>query len=89
MESPWYENLAHGSSRFGWMGEIVPEDEDYAWMKISDAFELVFLEKGFTDELKLKLKGNELFSENDISKLGSGFEIYEIEKLVRENSADF
>lgn len=88
MESPWYENLVHGSSRFGRLGEIVPEDEFYAWMKVSDAFELVFLEKGFTDELKLKLKGNELFSENDISKLGSGFEIYEIEKLVRENSAE-
>ncbi len=88
MESPWYENLAHGSSRSGRMGEIVPEDEFYAWMKISDAFELVFLEKGFTDELKVKLQDNELFSEKDISKLGSGFEINEIEKLVGENSAE-
>lgn len=88
MESPWYKKLAHGSSRFGRMGEIVPEDEFYAWMKISDAFELVFLEKGFTDELKLKFKDNELFSEKDISKLGFGLEIQEIEKLVRANSAE-
>ena len=48
------ENLVHGSSRFGRLGEIVPEDEFYAWMKVSDAFELVFLEKGFTDETKIK-----------------------------------
>ena len=37
------------------MGEIVNQDEFYAAIKLSDAFDLVALEKDFLAEVKAKL----------------------------------
>jgi hypothetical protein len=44
-----------GASRFGKYGEIMPQVEFYGLMKVSDAFDLVLLEKGFTAEVRLNL----------------------------------
>ena len=51
---PWYENNIKEASRFAKYGEIMPEDEFYAMMKIVDAFDLVSLEKSFVAEIKAK-----------------------------------
>lgn len=85
---PWYENRVQNASRYGKLGEIIPEDEFYGLMKIADTFELVYLEQGFTEELKAKLKDNELLSEKEIAKLGSGSNIDEIDRLVKEHIAE-
>ena len=50
--SAWYEGSKVEAKRFGSYGEIMPEDEFYAWMRRVDAFDLVWLEKGFVEEIK-------------------------------------
>jgi len=38
---PWYENNVENASRFGAYGEIMPEDEFFALMKIFVSFDFV------------------------------------------------
>jgi glycine/sarcosine/betaine reductase complex component C subunit beta len=54
----------------GAFGEIMPQDEFYGLMKISDAFDLVKLEEGFvkTVRAKTKLEAHPLFKD-DVAKL--------------------
>ena len=52
---PWYEKKVKNAERFGKYGEIMPQDEFIALMKISDVFDSVVLDKKFTDMIKAKL----------------------------------
>lgn len=83
---PWFEKNLDGANRFGKFGEIMPEDEFYGLMKVSDAFELVYLEKSFTEELKKKFENHKLLKELK-DKLGNGSEIEEIEKYIENVGA--
>lgn len=78
---PWYQNLV-SPKRFGEFGEIMPEDEFYALMQISDVFDLVLLEKKFVEEVKEKLKNHPLINEKDLAKLKEGVSLEEIEKQI-------
>ncbi|HWQ42471.1 MAG TPA: glycine reductase, partial [Desulfosporosinus sp.] len=51
---PWYEHSVLGANRDGKFGEIMPEDEFLALMKIVDVFDLVILEEQFLSEVKGK-----------------------------------
>lgn len=87
-EMPWYDKKVEGADRFGKFGEIMPQDEFIGLMKISDAFDLVKLEKEFTNVVKEKLEKHPLINDNLISKLKEGEEISEIEKLINEQHAE-
>lgn len=85
---PWYENNIKEASRFAKYGEIMPEDEFYAMMKIVDAFDLVSLEKSFVAEIKAKLVDHPIFTEDDMPLLGEGVELEGIQKAVEAGTAD-
>ncbi len=85
MEKPWYEQAIKGASRFGKFGEIMPQDEFIALMKICDTFDLVILEKDFTISVKEKMSIHPLFKE-DTLKLTEGEDLETIRKLVEENN---
>ncbi|TDT50737.1 glycine/sarcosine/betaine reductase complex component C subunit beta [Fonticella tunisiensis] len=87
MARPWYDKKIEGASRFGKFGEIMPQDEFYGLMKISDAFDLVLLEKGFTANVKIKFEAHNLLKGFSV-KLGNGVEIEEIEKAVDNLGAE-
>ena len=74
MPRPWYQKKIDGASRYGKFGEIMPEDEFYGLMKVSDTFGLVVLEKNFTNNIKLKFKEHRLLKDY-IPKLGEGAEL--------------
>ncbi|MDK2918557.1 MAG: glycine/sarcosine/betaine reductase complex component subunit beta [Candidatus Petromonas sp.] len=86
-EMPWYDKDVEGADRFGKFGEIMPQDEFIALMKICDAFDLVKLEKGFTETIKEKLSKHPLFKD-DVAKIKEGEEKAEIEKQINENHAE-
>ncbi|KPU27066.1 glycine reductase [Caloranaerobacter sp. TR13] len=87
-EMPWYDKKVEDANRFGKFGEIMPQDEFIGLMKISDAFDLVKLEKEFTNVVKEKLEKHPLINDNLISKLKEGEENSEIEKLINEQHAE-
>ncbi len=73
---PWNEEgkEVEGAERFGHFGEILPEDEFLAMIKISDVFDLVFLNKEFTAAVKEKLEKHPLIGEDLIKRLKDGAE---------------
>lgn len=87
MPKPWFDKKLDNASRFGRFGEIMPQDEFYGLMKVCDAFDLVLLEKGFTEDIKVKFENHKLL-QGLSSKLGEGAEISEIEKYVNASGAE-
>lgn len=87
---PWWDsskNILENSKRFGPYGEIIPQDDFFALMKIVDVFDLVWLEKSFTAKITKKLKKHPLLSTFDLQKLEKGKEEVEIKEEIEKNKA--
>ena len=84
---PWYEGDKVEAKRCGRYGEIIPEDEFYAWLRLVDAFELVWLEDKFLAELEPRLKNDSMLTADDLKRIGSGRSLDDIQKLVKEKTA--
>lgn len=84
---PWYTKRFEGYCRWGRFGEIMPEDEFYGLMKISDSFDLVVLGKEFTDELKAKFMNHPLLKDR-AQDLGEGAQLDEIQKYISNSGAE-
>lgn len=87
LKRPWYTQKYQDASRWGRFGEIMPEDEFYGLMKISDSFDLVLLEKEFTEVIRKKLMSHPVLG-SIAEKLGEGTSIDEIEKNINNFGAE-
>ncbi|SHJ18967.1 glycine/sarcosine/betaine reductase complex component C subunit beta [Lutispora thermophila] len=83
---PWYKNLMEDAKADGKMGEMLSQDELYIVMKLCDAFDLVMLEKSFSDAAKEKISKKPYFTEAEIAKIKDGFDISEIESKLAEGA---
>ncbi|MCB2290436.1 ketoacyl-ACP synthase III family protein [Clostridium sp. CS001] len=86
MPRPWYGKNIENSNRFGKFGEIMPQDEFYGLMKISDVFDLVLLENSFVEIVKEKLSKHPLLA-SKVEKL-VGDDIEKIKNLVENSGAE-
>jgi hypothetical protein len=84
---PWYRNLLSKADRKGKFGEIYPEDEFYAWLKLADDFKLIMLEPEFTRAIKEKTASTPFMNEKRLKKLGDGFPLDQIRKVIDEEGA--
>lgn len=84
---PWYQNGVKGE-RDGKLGEIMPQDEFIAMLKLADAFDLVKLDKSFTSLAKEKLSAHPLFSDEEVARLGEGEDMAVIEEFVNVHHAE-
>ena len=80
---PWYGQNGE-SSRWNPHGELMPEEEFYGLLKIADAFDLVWLDEDFTNDVAATLAGHPLVSEDDLERLGQGHPHSEIEERMAE-----
>ncbi|AOT72418.1 glycine/sarcosine/betaine reductase complex component C subunit beta [Geosporobacter ferrireducens] len=87
-EMPWYDRDVANADRFGRFGEIMPQDEFIGMMKMSDAFDLVKLDKAFITSVKEKLAKHPLFTEAELAALKEGEDLSEIEKFIHEQHAE-
>lgn len=83
---PWLKNTIHEANRFGKFGEIMPQDEFYGLMKISDVFDLIVLEEGFANEIKEKLSVHPMLKAK-VEKV-TGDSIEKVEDLVSNVGAE-
>lgn len=86
IEKPWYENSPAAPAQ-GKYGEIMSEDTFYALIKLSDAFDLVMLERSFTASVKEKLAAHPLFADQ-ADALKEGCDLADIEKRIAEFGAE-
>lgn len=88
IDKPWYEHLLNNGKRDGKFGEIVPEDEFYGWLKISDDFNLLWLEESFTSFIKERVSSHPFINDKLLSKLGTGVPFEKISKAIDEEAAE-
>jgi hypothetical protein len=88
LEMPWYDKDVKISERFGKFGEIMPQDEFICLMKLCDSFDLVMLEKIFSETVKEKLASHPLFGDEYALKIKEGFDFDAIQKEVNENHGE-
>ena len=86
-EFPWYDKTAKNANRFGRLGEIMPQDEFIALIKIVDSFDLVLLEKTFADDVSAKIAAHPALKET-AGRLGAGAELAEIQTQIAEHHAE-
>lgn len=86
IEKPWFENLVPDASRSSSRGEIMPQDEFYGMLKITDEFDLVFLVNDFIDMIKPKLTKHRLFNAADIERLGEGVDLAQINSKIDQGA---
>ncbi len=84
LAEPWCKSPVEGT-REGAYGSIVPQDEFIAMIKVSDAFDLVFLTKDFTAAVKAKMAGNPLYNEQDLAELKDGADQADIDKYLADH----
>jgi glycine/sarcosine/betaine reductase complex component C subunit beta len=84
---PWYEHPLSNATRLGHFGEILPEDEFYAWIKAADDFDLVWLSPEFTARIKELAASSPFLDEADIKKLGEGVPMEKIRAKIDEGAA--
>lgn len=85
---PWYENQQTGAKRNGPYGELMPQDEFYAWMKVADEFDLLWLNPDFTAQIKEKVAGHPFMTEARLEKVGEGKDPLEIKKKLESGEAE-
>ena len=83
LDRPWYQ-LNGGGDRWGQHGEIMPEEEFYGLLKIADAFDLVWLEERFTNNVADALGSHPLVSREDLEALGQGHPLSSIESRIAD-----
>ncbi len=86
-QQPWYTHLVEQASTSGPYGEIMPEEQFYGLLKVADRFNLVHLEKKFTDEARDKLQTHPLSSQDDTDAITGGHPLPEIEARIRRGEA--
>jgi len=87
IEKPWWKHHATGVSRCGPYGEIMPQAEFYATLRMADEFDLVLLESAFLASVHEQLGRHPLFTERDLKRLGQGFTASAIEEKIAHEGA--
>lgn len=84
---PWYEHPLADARREGLFGEIMTEEEFYAWLKIADDFDLLWLDPDFVRYIKEKVVSYPFMTESRMNKLGEGQSPEKIKAIVEQGAA--
>ncbi|MCL2381436.1 MAG: glycine/sarcosine/betaine reductase complex component C subunit beta [Treponema sp.] len=86
-EFPWYDKAVKGAVRFGRFGEIMPQDEFIALIKMVDSFDLVLLEKTFAAGVSAKIAAHPALKDM-AARLGAGLDLAEIQSQMAEHHGE-
>ena len=87
-EKPWFDKKVEGANRYGKFGEIMPQDEFLALIKMVDVFDLILLEKSFTNLVRKNINNHPLMTDDLKARLKDGEDIAVIEKFIKEQQAE-
>ena len=85
---PWYANPCEVTDRYGKFGQMMPQDEFYLLMQVSDVFDLVDLEAGFVAATKDAFAANKVISEDLVARVKDGVEIDVIKNAIENEAAE-
>ena len=85
---PWYATPCEVTDRYGKFGQMMPQDEFYLLMQVSDVFDLVDLEAGFVAATKEAFAANKVISEDLVARVKDGVEIDAIQNAIDNEAAE-
>ena len=81
---PWFQGNGEGGRKQP-HGEVMPEEEFCGLLKLSDAFDLVWLEEEFAKEVRRAFERHPLIEQAELDRLGSGEPYSAIEAQVGDH----
>ena len=69
IEEPWFDKECDVNDRYGKFGQMMPQDEFYLLMMVSDVFDLVDLEADFIASTREAFAANKVIGEDIIAQL--------------------
>ena len=88
MPLPWYTTKYENASRFGKMGQMMPQDEFILLMQACDVFDLVLLTPEFVEKTKPALAENPLIDESILARINGKSTIEEIRNFVEKEHSE-
>ena len=88
LEKPWVGVDVPNAERYGKFGEIMPQIDFICLLKISDAFDLVKLEKDFAKKAREAYSANKCATPDELLKLEGGTTTEDIKELVEQHHAE-
>ena len=88
VEEPWFDKECEVADRYGKFGQMMPEDEFYLLMQVSDVFDLVDLEAGFVAKTKEAFAANKVIGEDLVAKVKDGVSIDDIKNAIDNEHAE-
>ena len=85
---PWFDKTCDVNDRYGKFGQMMPQDEFYLMMQVSDVFDLVDLEAGFVAATKEAFAANRVISEDVVARVKDGFELDVIQGAIDNEGAE-
>ena len=85
---PWFDKPCDVNDRYGKFGQMMPQDEFYLLMQVSDVFDLVDLEAGFVAATKEAFAANKVISEDLVARVKDGVEIDVIQGAIDNEAAE-
>ena len=85
-ERPWY-NRGEPVNRWHPMGEIMPEDALLGLLKVSDSFDLVWLEEGFSHQARVSLADHPFLETEWLRNLEDSHSFSSIEERITLDAA--
>lgn len=88
VEEPWFDKECDVADRYGKFGQIMPEDEFYLLMQVSDVFDLVDLEAGFVAATKDAFAANKVIGDDLVELVKEGVSIDDIKNAIENEHAE-
>lgn len=85
---PWFDKTCDVNDRYGKFGQMMPQDEFYLMMQVSDVFDLVDLEAGFVAATKEAFAANKVIGEDIMARVKDGFELDVIQSAIDNEDAE-
>ena len=85
---PFYQTPCDVTERYGHFGQMMPQQEFLLLMQACDVFDLVLLDRDFVAAHKAELAANPMIDEPIMARIKEGFDLAEIERLVREEHSE-
>ena len=88
VEFPWFDKKCDVNDRYGKFGQMMPQDEFYLLMQVSDVFDLVDLEAGFVAATKEAFAANKVISEDLVARVKDGVDAAAIQNAIDNEAAE-
>ena len=85
---PWWQQECDVADRYGEFGQMMPQDEFYMMMQVSDVFDLVELDADFVAATREAFAANKIIDDDIMARVKDGFDQAHLQNRVDNEGAE-